>query len=63
MLAGAAESLRQAGGHRLEEWERSLSDRYVAELRLELDGKTFERQWELGRTMTLDEAVAAAIGE
>ena len=63
MLAGAAESLRQAGGHRLEEWERSLSDRYVAELRLELDGKTFERQWELGRTMTLDEAAAAAIGE
>lgn len=62
LLAGAAEALCEAAGSPLEEWERSLRDRYVAKLRSTLDLRTLERQWARGRAMTLTEAAAAALG-
>jgi tetratricopeptide (TPR) repeat protein len=57
LLAGAAEAISES----LEEWEQSLRDRYVADLRSKLDEETLERQWTRGQTMTLTEAVAAAL--
>ena len=63
LLAGAAEGLSVARGFHLEEWEQSLRDRYVTELRSRLDPDTLERQSSRGRTMTLTEATAAALGK
>jgi tetratricopeptide (TPR) repeat protein len=59
MLAGAAEALAKS----LEEWEQSLRERYVGELRSALDGETLKREWARGQTMTLKEAAAAALNE
>ncbi|MGB7924339.1 MAG: tetratricopeptide repeat protein [Pyrinomonadaceae bacterium] len=63
MLAGAAEALSEVAASPLEEWEQSLRDRYVAELRSTLDAMTLERQWARGRALTLREAAEAALGE
>lgn len=63
VLAGAAEALYEAPDNPLEEWEQSLRDRYVAELRSALDARTLERKWSRGRAMTLREAAALALGE
>ena len=62
LLAGAAEALCEAGRSPLEQWEQSLRDRYVAELRSRLDPETLAQQWTRGRAMTLTEAAAAALG-
>ena len=59
MLAGAAQALSET----LEEWEQSLRERYVADLREKLDAETFQREWTRGQAMTLREAAAAALGE
>ncbi|HWS56076.1 MAG TPA: protein kinase [Pyrinomonadaceae bacterium] len=61
LLAGAAEALCEAAGTPLEEWEKSLRDRYVAALRSSLDPATLEREWARGRALTLREAAAAAL--
>lgn len=61
MLAGAAEAICETGGSRLEPWEQTLRDRYVAELRSKLDSETLERQWSRGQSMTLKEAAAVAL--
>jgi hypothetical protein len=37
-------------------------DRTVAAVRAQLDEATFAAAWAAGRTMTLDEAIAEAIG-
>jgi hypothetical protein len=63
LLAGAAEGLSVARGFRLEAWEQSLRDRYVARLREILDPETLDRQWNRGRAMTLPEACAAALAQ
>jgi non-specific serine/threonine protein kinase len=63
VLAGAAEAIYEAPDYPLEEWEQSLRDRYVSELRSTLDAETLERQWARGRAMTLREAVASALGD
>jgi tetratricopeptide (TPR) repeat protein len=63
LLAGSAEGLSVGRGFRLEEWEQSLRDRYVARLRDVLDPETLEREWARGRAMTLSEVTAVALSE
>ena len=60
-LAGAAEALCEVGGSPLEKWEQSLRDRYVTELRSRPDRETLEREWSRGHSMSLKEAVTAAL--
>jgi non-specific serine/threonine protein kinase len=61
MLAGAAEAICGAGGSPLEEWEQSLRNRLVENLRLSLDSKTLERSWADGLAKSLKEAAAEAL--
>ena len=63
LLAGAAEALCEVAGTPLETWEQSLRDRYVSALRSTIDAKRLDPEWERGRTMTLREAAAAALGD
>jgi predicted ATPase len=62
LLAGAADGLRAAEAYSLEPLEQSLRDRYVSELRGQLDPAALEREWARGREMTLAEATSAALG-
>jgi non-specific serine/threonine protein kinase len=62
-LAGAVEAVFEAVGAKLQLLEQSLRDRYVAKLGEELEPDVLEREWARGRTMTLSEAVDAALGD
>ena len=62
-LLGAAEALRETmsitqQGHN----DQARHDRAVAACRAALGERTFDAAWERGRAMTLDEAVALALG-
>ena len=62
-MLGRAERLREA----VESWhqphERPLYDRTVAAVRAALGEREFAAAWDAGRTMTVDQAVATALGE
>ncbi len=62
-LLGASEALLEAMGIVMHPVERSEIDRDVAAVREQLDEATFEAAWAEGRAMSLEEAVAYALGE
>ena len=62
-LFGAAEALRAAIGAPLAPSERADYDRYVAATCAALGQEAFTAAWEAGRALSLDEAVAWALGE
>jgi predicted ATPase/DNA-binding CsgD family transcriptional regulator len=62
-LLGAAEALLEAMGVGLQPADQLEADRYVAAVRKQLDGAAFEAARAEGRAMSLEEAVAYALGE
>ncbi len=62
-LLGAAEALREAIDPRLSPGERKGHDRSVAAVREALGDEAFEAAWAEGQDMTMDEAIAYALGE
>jgi tetratricopeptide (TPR) repeat protein len=62
-LAGAMEALLQAQGAVLEALERRLCDTAVNTARAQLDSATFDTLWAEGQAMTLEQAIAYALGE
>lgn len=56
-LWGAAESLRKAIGAPMAPVNRARYERLVAAARLHLHGDLFRAQWEVGRTMPLDQVL------
>ena len=62
-LFGAAEALREHLKAPLPPSEREAYDKRVLEARTKLDGTSFAVAWTWGRAMSLDEAVAYALGE
>ncbi|MCC6790566.1 MAG: tetratricopeptide repeat protein [Thermomicrobiales bacterium] len=57
-LLGAAEGMQQRIGYQLPPKERDQQTRATAALRAKLDAASFQRAWEAGETMSLDDAVA-----
>lgn len=57
-LSGAAESLRQSIGYKIEPAEEIFRDDYLAKTRAALDEQTFAALYEQGKTLNYDEAVA-----
>jgi predicted ATPase/DNA-binding winged helix-turn-helix (wHTH) protein/Tol biopolymer transport system component len=57
-LAGAAESLRESIGYKIEPAEEIFCEKYLTKVRARLDEKTFAELYKQGKRMTLDEAVA-----
>jgi hypothetical protein len=62
-LLGAAEVALERMGAFVEPTDQSELDRIIADLRALLDETTFQSAWEEGRKMTLEQAVAEALGE
>ena len=62
-LAGAAEALRAAIGLTVEPFERGIYERAVAAAQAALGEEAFAAAFAAGQRMTLDEAVAYALGE
>jgi non-specific serine/threonine protein kinase len=60
---GAAAILREKINSPMPTYEHNKYERNVAEARLALGEEAFSAAWERGRAMTMDEAVALAIGE
>ncbi len=61
-LFGAAEALLEASGLRLDDFDRADYDRNVATVRTQLGESAFAAAWAEGRAMTLEQAVAYALG-
>ncbi|MBI3659152.1 tetratricopeptide repeat protein [Candidatus Acetothermia bacterium] len=62
-LFGAAEALREALGSPLSAADRAEYDLVIASLHTTLGDETFAKAWAEGRAMTLDQAIAYALGE
>jgi tetratricopeptide (TPR) repeat protein len=62
-LFGASESTLQDLGASLQPADKIEIDRYLDDVRAQLDEKTFEKAWAEGRAMSLDDAVALALDE
>ena len=63
-LTVAAKTIVEATGIHLSEIKSDdLRDRHLAIARSRLDESAWEQAWEEGRSMTLEEAVAYALGE
>jgi predicted ATPase/DNA-binding winged helix-turn-helix (wHTH) protein len=62
-LFGAAESLRESVGASVLAFYKAEYDRAVASARRSLGAESFERCWQLGRSLTPEEAVDYALGE
>ena len=63
-LAGAAESLRQSIGYKIEPTDRLFRDAYLSEARASFDEQVFAGFYELGMKLKSEEAVAlAALGQ
>jgi non-specific serine/threonine protein kinase len=62
-LLGAADTLFKTMGLGLQPQDQPEIDRYEAAVREQLDKATFEAAWTEGRAMSLEEAVAYALGE
>jgi predicted ATPase/DNA-binding CsgD family transcriptional regulator/transcriptional regulator with XRE-family HTH domain len=60
-LLGAAEPLRESVGEPLGPLTQAMHDQLVARLRTQLDEARFEDAWAMGRALTLEQAVAAAL--
>ncbi len=58
---GASEALREAAGAKLQTVERELHERLAAEAR-DRAGNTFERWWAEGRSLSVERAIALAVG-
>jgi predicted ATPase/DNA-binding SARP family transcriptional activator len=56
-LYGAADSLRRAIGAPLPPHERSIAERVLGEARCTIGGAAWDAEYEIGRTMPIDEAV------
>jgi predicted ATPase len=61
-LAGAAERLRDDAGVRMPSTATARFERVLAPVRLRLSADTWAAEWEAGRSMGLDEALAEARG-
>jgi hypothetical protein len=61
-LAGAAERLREDAGARMPSTATERFERVLAPVRLRLSADTWAAEWEAGRSMGLDEALAEARG-
>jgi non-specific serine/threonine protein kinase len=62
-LLAAAQTIADEGGHPLNiTFERGVFERGLRDIRDDL-AERFEREWESGKTLTLEEAVALALGE
>jgi tetratricopeptide (TPR) repeat protein len=62
-LWGAAERLRQAIGCRTAPATRATYERAVAAARAQLGEEAFEAAWEGGRALTVEQAIAEAVGD
>jgi predicted ATPase/class 3 adenylate cyclase len=62
-LFGVGEIMREVSGIPLDTQIRSDYDRAVAAVRAQLDDATFAAAWAAGRAMSLEAAIAAALGE
>jgi predicted ATPase/DNA-binding CsgD family transcriptional regulator len=62
-LLGASEALLEAMGVDFQPADRFAVDRYRVAVRRQLDDATFEAAWAEGRAMSLEQAVAYALGE
>jgi tetratricopeptide (TPR) repeat protein len=60
-LFGAAEALREATGYALERLNRSAYERSIAAIHAQLDEPSFSAAWVVGRTMSLEQAIAYAL--
>jgi hypothetical protein len=60
-LLGAAAPLRHDVGWYLNAADRVDYDRNLAAVRAQLDEATFTTAWEVGRAMTLEQAIAEAL--
>jgi predicted ATPase/transcriptional regulator with XRE-family HTH domain len=60
-LLAVAQALRDSLGHGTEPAERSHADGITASARAHVESGAFDRIWEEGRTMTLEEAVLYAV--
>lgn len=63
LLYGAAENLRDLIGYKIEPAERRFRDNYVARLRERISGEEFDAGCNLGRELTLDQAIAIAVDQ
>ena len=61
-LLGAAEAIREAAGAPMLGYERAGYEREVAALRATLEPARLDEAWAAGRGLTLDQAVAFALG-
>jgi len=62
-LLGAADALRQQVGASMLYIERAEYDRHLEQIRQSLDPAALESEWAAGRSMSMDEAIAFALGE
>jgi hypothetical protein len=60
-LLGASESSFQDLGISLQPADKIEIDRYLDDVRAQLDERTFEKAWAEGRTTSLENAVALAL--
>ena len=58
VLWGAAEAIRTEGGYVV--WDQERHEESIAAARNAMDTAEFERMWEQGRRLTVEQAVAAA---
>jgi predicted ATPase/DNA-binding SARP family transcriptional activator len=61
-LLGAAASLREAAGEHMDSYHDAEHARIVDAARMQLGDATFAAAWTAGRALTLDEAIAEALG-
>ncbi len=62
-LLGAAESLRERAGAVMLGPERVEYERYLGQLRGALEDAQLERDWSTARALSMEEAIAFAIGD
>jgi predicted ATPase len=63
LLSGAAEALRERINLALMQVECSEYDQLILTLREQIDDVTYQKLWDEGRTMTMEQAIAFALGE
>jgi predicted ATPase/class 3 adenylate cyclase len=62
-LLSRSEGLREEIGVTFRAWGAEMNDRTLASIRAQLDEAAFAEEWEQGRALTVDEAVALALAE
>lgn len=60
-LYGAAEAIRHAIGAPIPPVSKPIYEEYWGKVRAALDAQTFQREWETGRMMTLEQVVSYAL--